>query len=69
MRNETVARFKREDYVNGNEIAAAVGMRPQNLWRWIKNGTLPQPDFKWGNSKLWKKEVVGQFIERHRWKS
>ena len=67
-RNETLARFNRaekeeEEYLTRSETAEKLGVDLSTLWRWNKEGYLP--NLKMGGKVVYPMSVIREFIDRN----
>lgn len=51
------------ELVTARGVAERTGYPYQQLWTYLKRGTLPQADYKVENKPLWKKETIDKWLE------
>lgn len=49
--------------LTAKEVAELTGYPYQQLWTYLKRGTLPPADHRVGNKPVWEKQTIDQWVE------
>ena len=54
-----------EDFLTQPDLERRYRKNRTTLWRWLRQGVLPQPDLHLNGRNLWKRSSIEQFERAH----